>query len=307
MAPELLIAVLSVFVAVFAITVLALTYVVTGPAASVRRRLGGFEGRPAERAAAPVSLADAPDPRLQRLSRLMPKSPKDMARSEKYLARAGWTGPLPVLVYSLSEILLPILLATAALSVLGLRRGLIAAAIAGFVGYLLPGFYLSHRVERRQRLIANGLPDALDLLVVCVEAGLSLDQAIVKASEELVVSHRYLAQELQHISTEIRAGKPRMEAIRNFAERTKVDDVQSLVATLIQTDRFGTSVAQALRTHADVSRTKRRQNAEERAQKLGVKLVFPLVFCLFPAFYVVVLGPAVIQFVRVFFGQLMQR
>ena len=116
------------------------------------------------------------------------------------------------------------------------------------------------------------------------------------------MSHPALSEELGIITTEIRAGKPRMEAFKNFAERTKVDDVRQLVSMLVQTDRFGTSIAQALRTQAEVSRTKRRQRAEERAQKLGVKLVFPLVFCLFPAMYVVTLGPAVIKFVRFFAG-----
>ena len=122
----------------------------------------------------------------------------------------------------------------------------------------------------------------------------------MKTSEELDISHPALAAELRLITTEMRAGKPRLEAFKNFASRTNVDDVRSLVAMLVQTDRFGTSIAQALRTHADVSRTKRRQRAEERAAKIGVKLVFPLVFFLFPAFYVVTLGPAVIQFDRLF-------
>src|SRR4029078_9396977 len=124
--------------------------------------------------------------------------------------------------------------------------------------------------------------------------------------EELALAYPNLAEELRMVNVEGRAGKPRIEAFKNFADRTKVDDVRALVSMLIQTDRFGTSVAQALRTHAEVSRTKRRQRAEERAAKIGVKLVFPLVFFLFPAFYVVTLGPAVIQFVRVFFGQVVQ-
>jgi tight adherence protein C len=133
-----------------------------------------------------------------------------------------------------------------------------------------------------------------------VEAGCGLDQAIVKASEELDLTYPALTHELRLITTEIRAGKPRLEAFKNFAARTAVDDVRALVALLVQTDRFGTSIAQALRTHAETSRTKRRQRAEERAAKVGVKLVFPLVFFLFPALYVVILGPAVIQFIRVF-------
>jgi tight adherence protein C len=172
----------------------------------------------------------------------------------------------------------------------------------GLLAYMLPGFWLSRQVTLRQKQIRNGLPDALDLLIVCVEAGMGLDQAIAKAADELLVSHPALSEELTIITTEIRAGKPRMEAFKNFAERTKVDDVRQLVSMLVQTDRFGTSIAQALRTQAEVSRTKRRQRAEERAAKLGVKLVFPLVFCLFPAMYVVTLGPAVIKFVRFFAG-----
>ena len=172
------------------------------------------------------------------------------------------------------------------------------------MGFMLPSFWLSRQISKRKKLDRNGLPDALDLLIVCVEAGMGLDQAIAKAAEELAVSHPALAEELATITTEIRAGKPRMEAFKNFAERTKVDDVRQLVSMLVQTDRFGTSIAQALRTQAEVSRTKRRQRAEERAAKLGVKLVFPLVFCLFPAMYVVTLGPAVIKFVRFFAGMI---
>jgi tight adherence protein C len=174
------------------------------------------------------------------------------------------------------------------------------------LGYIAPSQYVSMAIRRRQHAIQRGLPNTLDLMVVCVEAGSGLDQAIQKTSVELEISHPELANELKMITTEVRAGKPRIEAFRNFAARTKVDDVKSLVAMLVQTDRFGTSVAQALRTHAEVSRTKRRQRAEERAAKIGVKLVFPLVFFLFPAFYVVTLGPAVLQFIHVFFGQMVR-
>jgi tight adherence protein C len=168
------------------------------------------------------------------------------------------------------------------------------------VGYLMPSLLVDRKVKRRQKEIENGLPDALDLLIVCIEAGLALDQAIVKCAEELTIAYPALAEELRYVNVECRAGKPRLEAFKNFASRTKVDDVRALVAMLVQTDRFGTSVAQALRTHAEVSRTKRRQRAEERAAKIGVKLVFPLVFCLFPSLYVVTLGSAVIKFVHAF-------
>jgi tight adherence protein C len=134
-----------------------------------------------------------------------------------------------------------------------------------------------------------------------MEAGSGLDQAIARTTEELMLSHPVLAEELRLITTEVRAGKPRMEAFKNFASRTDVPDVRSLVSMLVQTDRFGTSVGEALRVHSDTSRTKRRQAAEERAGKVGVKLVFPLVLCLFPALYIVCFGPVVVKIYRAFY------
>ena len=205
-----------------------------------------------------------------------------------------------VVIYTAATVLTPIAFALAAMSLLGVGQGWVLALIVAAIGYLLPGLVLGRLTERRKREIREGLPDALDLFIVCVEAGCGLDQAIVKASDELGLTYPALAYELRLITTEIRAGKSRMEAFKNFAARTLVDDVQSLVALLVQTDKFGTSIAQALRTHAETSRVKRRQNAEERAGKIGVKLVFPLVLFLFPALYIVILGPAVISFVRVF-------
>ena len=168
------------------------------------------------------------------------------------------------------------------------------------LGFVLPNFELGRCFSRRQRAIQNGLPDALDLCVICLEAGCTLDHAIDKTSNELALAHPELASELNLVRAETRAGKPKIEAFRNFAERTRVDDVRALVGMLVQTERFGTSIAQALRVHAEVSRNKRRQRAEERAAKASVKLVFPLVCFLFPAFYVITLGPAILQFLRVF-------
>jgi tight adherence protein C len=161
--------------------------------------------------------------------------------------------------------------------------------------------YVARRTTLRKKAIRNGLPDALDLLTVCVEAGSALDQALARASVELEISHPALAEELRVINTEVRAGKPRLEAFRNFAQRTGVDDVRSLVAMLTQTDRFGTSIGDALRVHSETSRTKRRQEAEERANKVGVKLVFPLALCLFPALYIVCFGPVVVKVYHAFF------
>jgi tight adherence protein C len=145
------------------------------------------------------------------------------------------------------------------------------------------------------------LADALDLLVVSVEAGLGLDQAMMRVGEELEFAYPELAQELRLVNLELRAGKGRVEALRNLGERTGVEDLASLCTMLIQTDKFGTSVAQSLRVHSDTLRTKRRQRAEEAAAKTGVKMVFPLVLCIFPAIWVVTIGPAAIKFVTVLF------
>jgi tight adherence protein C len=233
------------------------------------------------------------------LARFVPRSPKEMGRIRRQLAMGGYHGALPATIYGLAELAFPILFGGTALVLMGLRGGIFVALIAAVIGYLVPGVFLSRIVANFKKEIRNGLPDALDLLIVCVEAGSGLDQALIKATEELQVSYPRLSMELAMITTEIRAGKPWLEAFKNFADRTKVEDVQSLVSMLLQTDRFGTSIAQALRTQADVQRTKRRQRAEEKAAKLGVKLVFPLVLCLFPALYVVTLGPAVLKVVRV--------
>ena len=246
-------------------------------------------------------LIERPDPRLERLTKILPKSPKELGRLRRRLALAGVSSYRAAVAYSIAEIGLPIIFGIVAFSFLVGPMRYLMTVLAVLVGWMIPGLILSRLITLQKRRIEDGLPDALDLMIVCVEAGSGLDQAILKTSEELMISHPALATELQMITIEIRAGKPRLEAFKNFAARTKVDDVRELVAMLVQTDRFGTSVAQALRTHAATSRTKRRQRAEERAAKIGVKLVFPLVFFLFPAFYVVTLGPAVIQFIRVLF------
>jgi tight adherence protein C len=242
-----------------------------------------------------LALTDRPDEVARRVSTIVPKSPKEMNRLQKRMVRAGIKRPGAAVYFAAAEVICPVVLALATISYFGVYQGGMYALLAAGVGYAAPGLWLAWKTAKRQKEIQNGLPDALDLLIVCVEAGSGLDAAIVKASEELSLAYPALAEELRLITTETRAGKPRLEAFKNFAQRTGVEDVRSLVAMMVQTDRFGTSIAQALRTHAEVSRTKRRQRAEERAAKLGVKLVFPLVFCLFPALYVVVLGPAVIK------------
>jgi tight adherence protein C len=231
---------------------------------------------------------------------LVPLSPGKQGQLRRRLITAGFHRPSAVTVFLASQVVLAAVLFALPIYFIGQSRGLIMALLGAGVGYIAPGMLLDRRIGQRKLKIENGLPDALDLLIVSIEAGLGLDQAILKTGEELTIAHPELAEELRLVNIECRAGKPRLEAFKNFAARTKVDDVRALVAMLVQTDRFGTSVAQALRTHAEVSRTKRRQRAEEKAAKIGVKLVFPLVFCLFPAFYVVTLGPAIIKFIHAF-------
>jgi tight adherence protein C len=268
-----------------------------------RRRLDTLAPLPYTRGVVvTASLAEGQDPILARWSRLLPKSVKDMSALERRLASGGYHSAAAVVLFSAAKVVLPVLFGLAAFGWFGFagRNGWIAAAFAAVAGYLLPGFYLDHRVSLRRREIRNGLPDVLDLLIVCLEAGSSLDQAIAKTSEELAIAYPAISQELRVLTTETRAGKPRLEAFRNLAERTKVDDVRALVAMLVQTDRFGTSVVKALRTMADEMRTKRRQVAEETASKVGIKLVFPLVFFMFPGLFIVMLGPAVLQILRAF-------
>jgi tight adherence protein C len=168
------------------------------------------------------------------------------------------------------------------------------AAGAG-LGYYLPRFGLKVKIRRRQEAIRLGLADALDLLVICVEAGLGLNQALARVAEEIMHACPPLSEELHLVNLEMRAGTSRPEALRHLSERTGVEDLQSLVAMLVQTDRFGTSIAQSLRVHSDTLRTKRRQRAEEAAAKTTIKLVFPLVLFIFPAMFVVILGPAILH------------
>ena len=296
---DLMLALVAVFASVALLTAAAASAVLSRTSAG-RRRLFALQMPTPQHAVAGGVLTDAPSLRDAKLSTYVPKSPKEMTRLQRRLAEAGFHGFTPVLIYAFSEIALTGIGFLTVVAVLGLRRGAIFAVAAAVQGYMLPGFIVGRRIRQRRKQIENGLPDALDLLIVSLEAGLAIDQALLKCAEELEIAYPALSQELHLVNIETRAGKPRLEALKNFAKRTKVDDVRALVAMLVQTDRFGTSVAQALRTHAEVARVKRRQRAEEKAAKLSVKLIFPLVFCLLPAFFVVSVGPAVIKFVEFF-------
>ncbi len=303
----LLLSIVGTFVAV-AVAAGSVAYVVLEGQTAGRKRLQAVMAGPSRAATvpvvlAPLSLTDKPTAATQRIASFVPKSPSEMSKLRRRLVRAGYHSLKSALVFSIAELALPLVIGLPMLLILGGVQGLLLGGAFAFVGYLVPGFVLGRLIEKRRVAITNGLPDVLDLLIVCLEAGCALDQAIVKASEELSLSYPELAEELKMLSTETRAGKARIEAFKNLEARTKNDDIRSLVAMLVQTDRFGTSVSQALRTFAEVTRTKRRQRAEEKAAKIGVKMVFPLVMCLFPALYVAILGAAVVQMIRVF-GQI---
>jgi tight adherence protein C len=236
---------------------------------------------------------------LKRIGRVAPKSPSEMGKLQQRLVAAGYRSNEALIVFF--GIRIGLALTVFALLALPLVvRPNVGMALGGAaLGYMLPTFLLGRQATKRQHRLRLSLPDALDLLVVSVEAGLGLDQAIQRVGDELTFAHPELSDELRLINLELRAGKARSEALHNLGARTGVDDIVSLVAMLVQTDKFGTSVAQSLRVHSATLRTKRRQRAEEAAAKTGVKMVFPLVFCIFPALYVVTLGPAVIKFIEV--------
>lgn len=249
-------------------------------------------------------LVDKPNEMIGRLGRWIPQLPSRLSRVRPRLEALGYRGSSALIVYSAIELACAAAGAVLVILFVGLHA-VLSAMLAAVLGFMIPNVLLNRQFRHRQKLVRNGLPDALDLCVICLEAGCSLDHAISKASDELTLAYPELAEELRFVRAEAQAGKPKIEAFMNFAERTQVDEVRSLVAMLVQTDRFGTSIAQALRMHAEATRHKRRQRAEERAAKAGVKLVFPLVFFLFPAFYVVTLGPAMLQFLRAFSEGLM--
>ncbi len=221
------------------------------------------------------------------------------------LLRAGYRHPDSVSLYFGLRAVLAIglpasLVVLSPLSSEPAPRILLGLVGVGLLGWLLPKLFIVRRARRRQRSVQRALPDTLDLLTTCVEAGLGLNQALVRVAEDVLPLSRDMSDELTITNLEIRAGSSRSEALRNFSARTGLADVSSLTAMLIQTDRFGTSIAQALRVHADTMRDKRRQRAEEAAAKTSIKLLFPLVLFVFPAIFVVILGPAVFHVAEIF-------
>ncbi len=280
------------------LAIFAFTSAVMVPANGIRQRLWVMLGRSTARAAKPAAHERA-EQAMEPLSKMLPHSPQDTTRTRAWLMQAGLREPRYVTIYYGVRVLLGLaaLFATAAANGFAYDKWPLPF-LAGALGYFVPRFFLKHRIKSRQRAIQLALPDALDLATICVEAGLSLDHALQRVGQELEHVHPQLSDEFRLITLEVQAGKTRAEALRNFTARVNTEDVRALVAVLLQTDRFGTSIATALRVHSDALRVERRQRAEEAAAKTTIKMVPVLVFFIFPAMLFVILGPAFIELIR---------
>jgi tight adherence protein C len=240
---------------------------------------------------------------MNRLGGLVPASPKDVTVMQKRLIRAGFRQEKALKVLygakGLLGILMPLVafFATANMQIDSSTKviAVFGGLVAGFFG---PNEYVRMVAKRRQKQIQRGLANALDLMVVCVESGLGLDQAIVQVAKELEKAHPEITEEFAIVNFELKAGKRRAESLRNLADRTAVEDLKKLVAVLIQADRFGTGISQSLRAHSEYMRVQARQIAEEKAAKLGVKLIFPIFFCILPSLFVVTVGPVAMKIIR---------
>ncbi|HEX7772574.1 MAG TPA: type II secretion system F family protein [Pyrinomonadaceae bacterium] len=268
----------------------------------LRRMGGGTEGGNASGVHSVSIPDDRPAAELAQrlaepLNKLLPPSATEVKKIQKKLMHAGFRSSESVIIYRAIQLAsmagFPMVVAgVCALTARPLDSAILYIIAAFIVGFILPRFFLNRTIKKRQRLIRWGLADALDLMVVSVEAGLGLNAAMVKVATELRDVHHHVAVEFELANLEIRVGRERDEALRNLAERTGVDDMKSFIAMLIQTDKFGTSIAKGLRTFSDGLRTKRRQRAEQEAQKAAVKLLFPLACFLFPTLFIAILGPA---------------
>ena len=257
------------------------------------RALGWQRSQAPEKSAIKDRFEQALDP----LSKALPLSPTDTDRTRGWLIQAGYRESRHITIYQGVRVLFAVIGFVSVLLISGLKSPPLLVGVTG-LGFFIPRFVLKRMINDRQSRIRLGMPDALDLTVICVEAGLALDQAMMRVGEDLRHAHPDLSGEFYLMNLELRAGKPRAEALRNLYNRTGVDDIKSLVTTLVQTDRFGTSVAQALRVHSDSLRTERRQRAEEQAAKTTIKMVPPLVVFVLPSIIIVTLGPAIIMLYR---------
>lgn len=294
--------VIGVATMLFGLGALLLVAAATDP---VRRRLRsvvGSESGSGERSAFMTKVVEPLAPYV------LPKKKSEQSKTRVRLTHAGYRAANALATFYAIKLLLG--LALPAIGLFGatfyprfttFQVGMAALALS-FVGMMIPEFVLNRRIERRQRQIMNGFPDALDLLVSCSEAGLGLNAALQRVAAEISLNYPMLAEELALVNVQIRAGVDRMDALKELAERTGLEDIRGLVSLLAQSMRFGTGVADTLRTYAEDYRDKRMQRAEEIAAKVGTKLIFPLVFCMFPAFFIVAIGPAVLGVIRVLQG-----
>lgn len=299
--------VLAISGAIF-VFALGLSYLVLGSSDPVRNRLKVIDSGQYD------ELDDDPGRRRVNLDSvfgkaaqwLIPTSEIELTKTTKQLTYAGFRSPNALQTYYGIKAVFVILLPAVVLFVVQWMpqvtgtQMLYALGVACAIGLFGPNIVLDKMVQKRLKSLRDGFPDALDLLVVCVESGLGLNAAIKRVSEEVSVSHRELGTELALVNAETRAGLDRARALRNLADRTGLDDIRGLVSMLVQAMRFGTSVADTLRIYSEEFRDRRMQKAEEQAAKIGTKLLFPLVFCMFPSFFTVAIGPAIIRFLDVF-------
>jgi len=287
---------------------LGMSYFVLGASNPVRKRLGVIDGTQYD------ENEDDPGRKLVNLDGvfgsatewLIPTSEIERSKTTKQLTYAGFRSPRALQTYY--EIKAILFVGLPGITYLAIRwlpelsgtEILYALTIAAAIGLFGPNNMLERLVAKRMKKLRDGFPDALDLLVVCVESGLGLSAAIQRVADEISVSHEDLSKELALVNAETRAGMDRAKALRNLADRTGLDDIRGLVSMLVQAMRFGTSIADTLRVYSEEFRDRRMQKAEEQAAKIGTKLLFPLVFCMFPSFFAVAIGPAVIGFIEVF-------
>lgn len=303
----LLIIAISTFVCI-SLVMMGAYWLFYRPQSAATERLKRLGGRGGQQPTAPVSLeehrptAEIAERLASPINKLLPPSAAEAKKLQLQLMQAGFRSPGAPVMYRAVQLSMlagfPALVALiCAVTARPLNSAVLYILFAFVIGFFLPRMLLRRRIRHRQLLLRWGLADALDLMVISIEAGLGLNAAMVRVSSELKEVHPDISDEFELANLEIRVGRDRDEALRNLAERTGVDDLRSLVAMLIQTDKFGTSIAKAIRAFSDSLRTKRRQRAEQAAQKAAVKLLFPLACFLFPTLFIAILGPAALQLI----------
>jgi tight adherence protein C len=233
---------------------------------------------------------------LRPIGEIVPRSPQEMSRQERRLTQAGIRRRDAAILFTGAKLVMVLVfIALSVVAGLFQKQPALSALFSLLLGLIVPDIWLNQKISARKEGIQLALPDALDLMVMCVEAGLSLDQTLARISPELRGSYSDLSDEFQLYCIEVQAGRKRDDALRNLGRRSGTDDLKALSNALMQANRFGVAIAQSLRVFADSMRIKRRQRLEERAAKMSIKMLFPLVFCIFPAIFIVLIGPAVIQ------------